>query len=192
MLWFCWQIAGRGKSNNRHRGNRMELAKRKHPRLKAFDYSQDGCYFVTICTENKRPILSRVCRGHSPAEDAIICLTAIGHIVEHELLELPNRFPYTIVDKYVIMPTHLHAIIRLENNTYAVSPCPTLMEIICALKSLTTRACNQNDHVTGRKIWQIPFFDKVIRDEKSHHSIWEYIESNPLLWEEDEYNISFA
>lgn len=91
----------------------MELTKRKHPRLKTFDYSQDGCYFVTLCTKNKRPILSHVSHRRSSIENVIISLTSVGQIVEKGLLELPNRYPYAAIDKYVIMPSHLHAIIRM-------------------------------------------------------------------------------
>lgn len=170
----------------------MELAKRKHPRFKTFDYSQDGCYFVTLCTENKLPLLSHVSQGHFPTEGAIICLTAIGQIVEKELLALPNRFPYAAVDKYVIMPTRLHAIIRLEGNIENARTRPTLMDMICTFKSLTTRTCNKSNHVVGRKIWQTSFYEKVIRDDKSYSIIWDYIESNPLNWEEDEYYIPFS
>ncbi len=169
----------------------MEFAKRKHPRLKAYDYSQDGCYFVTLCTENKLPLLSRINRSQSPIEDTIINLTAIGHIIEGELLSLPNRYPNVSINKYVIMPTHLHVIIRLDGNMMNDSIHPTLMDIICAFKSITTRLSNQRDHVTGRKIWQTSFYEKVIRDDKSHEALWKYIESNPIKWEEDEYYIPF-
>lgn len=167
----------------------MELAKRKHPRLKTFDYSQDGCYFVTICTENKLPLLSRVNQSQSPIEDAIISLTAFGYIVENEILALPERYPYAVIDKYVIMPTHLHAIIRFERNMETSSIRPTLMDMICTFKSLTTRACNQSDRTARQKLWQTSFYEKTIRDDKSYSIIWDYIESNPHKWEKDEYYI---
>ena len=170
----------------------MEFAKRKHPRLKSFDYSQNGCYFVTLCTENKQPSLSCVGRGLAPADHTAIQLSPIGQIVEQELLALPNRYPFVIVDKYVIMPTHLHAIIHLEGNTANALPRGTLMDIICTLKSLTTRIYNQGNHLIGHKIWQTSFFEKVIRNEKSYAAVWEYIEANPLKWEEDEYYSAFS
>jgi REP element-mobilizing transposase RayT len=114
-------------------------------------------------------------------------LNAIGQIVEKELLALPSRYSYATIDKYMIMPTHLHAIIRLEGNIATASSRPTLMDIICTLKSLTTRKCNQNNHLNGCKIWQASFYEKVIRNEKSYAAIWEYIDENPINWEKDEY-----
>ena len=131
----------------------MELTKRKHPRLKSFDYSQDGCFFITLCTEKKQPLLSFIERELAPDGNVIVRLTTIGQLVEMVLLALPDRYPYASIDKYVIMPTHLHAIIRLGGNGNAISSCPTLMDIICTLKSLSTRIYNQRNHMSGHKIW---------------------------------------
>ena len=173
-------------------GGAVEFVKRKHPRLKGFDYSQNGCYFITICTKNNRALLSHAERsqatGDKPASaDTAIRLTVTGRIVEQELLALPNRYPCARIDKYVMMPTHLHVIIRLEGDTAGActaaagaSPRPTLMDIIRTLKSLTTRAYNQSNHSSGQKIWQTSFYEKVIRNERMYAEIWEYIESNPL------------
>ena len=105
----------------------MELPRRKHPRLKEYDYSKNGYYYITISTENNQPLLSRVGRGLAPAASGMeVCLYTNGIIAEEQLLSLENRYDYLKIDKYVIMPTHIHAIIILNGDTAGASPRPTL------------------------------------------------------------------
>lgn len=164
------------------------LPKRKHPRLKDYDYSRNGYYFVTISTEKNKPILSKVGRGLAPAENKIF-LTQIGKIAEWQLFELEKRFSYVRIDKHVIMPTHIHAIIILEdterNYTAGATPRPTLTDIICAYKSLTTRICNQRQNKAGRKLFQTSFYEEVIRNEQGYYEAWQYIDENPMKWKTD-------
>ena len=165
-----------------------ELPARKHPRLKEYDYS-NGYYHVTICTFDNISMLSKVIvgRGLAPA-DAKIELTTIGKIAEKQLLSLSTRYSSAKIDKYIIMPTHIHAIVALKNEEAAgASPRPTLMDVICVFKSLSTRLCNQNDNIEGRKIWQTSFYDEIIRDKQAYQNIWHYIDKNPAEWAEDEY-----
>ena len=77
------------------------------------------------------------------------------------------------------MPTHIHAIIVLTSETTGASPRPTLTDIICAYKSLTTRICNQTDNAAGRKIFQTSFYEKVLRSENGYREAWQYIDENP-------------
>ena len=177
-----------------------KLPIRKHPRLKEYDYSKAGYYFTTINTKNNLPILSNVeteyineiethtpvGRGLAPAEKNVR-LTTAGEIIKEQLISLEDRYNYTIVQKYVIMPTHIHAIISIENETAGASPRPTIADIICAFKSLTTRLCNTKDEIKGRKIWQASFYDHIIRNEQEYLKIWNYIDTNPAKWEDDEY-----
>jgi len=163
-----------------------ELPVRKHPRLKNYDYSNNGCYHVTICTNNNEHILSNVGRGLAPAG---VALTSIGKIAEEQLFDLQKRFPCVNVDKYVIMPTHIHAIIIINDDSAGASPRPTLMDIVCAFKSLSTRICNRQDNIQGRKLWQTSFYETIIRNEKAYHEIWQYIYENPAKWAEDRYFI---
>ena len=190
------------------------MDKRKHIRLKEYDYSQDGYYFVTICTENNLPLLAAVKQGSE------CVLTDIGMVVKQKLFELENRFEHVKVDKYVIMPTHIHVVIILKQLCAAgasprptaesgfrragacsrrpapqqkndirragallppdAAPRPTLMDVICAYKSITTRECNRNDGTPGRKLFQTSFYEMVLRDERSYNEICRYIEENPL------------
>ena len=92
-----------------------ELRRRKHVRLKNYDYSQSGSYFVTTNVKDGHCVLSRIAVGRGLAP-AAVQLTPIGKIVEQQLLDLPRRYPSVSVDKYVIMPNHLHIIFTIREN----------------------------------------------------------------------------
>ena len=162
-----------------------ELAKRKHPRLENYDYSSAGAYFVTICTQNRRCMLSRIVgRGLAPAETIKIKYTSFGEIARRQLLLLEDRYPYLSVDQYAIMPNHIHAIIILGGETAGASPRPTITDIICAYKSLTTIECKKNGFKD--KIFQTSFYDHIIRSREDYEEIAKYIHENPLRWHFDE------
>ncbi|MDD3339238.1 MAG: hypothetical protein PHS82_10330 [Lachnospiraceae bacterium] len=123
----------------------------------------------------------------------VVALSSIGVVAERQLFELETRYPDVKVDKYVIMPTHIHFVLIINaatagdlKVTAGASPSPTLCDMICAYKSLTTRECNRNDRIDGRKIFQDSFYENVIRNEKGYREVWEYIDENPLKWREDE------
>ena len=92
----------------------MELPKRKHPRLKNYDYSSNGYYFITFCIENPKVKLSTVGRGLDPAV-AEVKLTDYGKIVEEEILGVQERHEIVKIDKYCIMPNHVHLIIIIDD-----------------------------------------------------------------------------
>lgn len=166
----------------------MVLPRRKHPRLKQYDYASAGAYFVTICTEKRKPLLSSVSvgRGLAPAE---IHLTKLGRVAEEQLLALEARYDSVFVDKYVVMPNHIHSIILLRGETAGPRPRPTLMDVICAYKSLTTRFCKQVEAFAGKKVFQTSFYEHVIHSEAEYLEIWRYIDNNPAKWTEDEFYI---
>ena len=156
------------------------LPKRKHPRLGHYDYSTGGAYFVTICTHNRRCLLSRIVgRGLAPAE---ILYTAYGQIAREQLLLLEERYPSLKIDQYVIMPNHIHIILVLD-ETAGDSQSPTIMDIICAYKSLTTRKCKKVQPID--KLFQTSFYEHVIRGREDYDEIAEYIVNNPKQWEMD-------
>ena len=160
--------------------------KRKHPRLKNYDYSLPGYYYVTIHAESDEPSLSSVGQGLALAEPVVI-LTALGKIVEQQLLALEQRFSCVKIDKYIIMPNHIHVIIRLIGEPAGASPRPTLMEVVSAYKSLTTRTVNQKYNTPGRKLFQTSFYETVLRNEKAYQECWRYIDGNPGKWLEGFY-----
>ena len=159
----------------------MNFPKRKPTRLKNYDYSSNGYYFVTICSHNRKNIFSKIVgQGLAPAETELL---PYGVVVQEQLLALEKRFDGVRIDNYVIMPNHIHAIVVISKNTAGASPCPTLSDIICAFKSLTTRMCKSVCPI--EKLFQNSFHDHIIRGEKDYEKIWEYVEFNALKWQED-------
>ena len=98
------------------------------------------------------------------------------------MLLLEQKFPFVKVDKYVIMPNHIHMILRFLEQTAGASPRPTLMDVVCTFKSLTTRLCNKLDNTPGRKLFQTSFYEHVIRNETAYLKCWNYIDGNPGKW----------
>lgn len=153
---------------------------RKHPRLKNFDYSSAGAYFITICTHNRKCLFSHIVgRGLAPAE---IRYTAYGQIAKEQLFLLEKRYPFLKIDQYVIMPNHIHVILMLGEAAGA-SPRPTVPDIVCAYKSLTTRECKKAIPVD--KVFQDSFYEHIIRGKEDYIGIAEYIINNPKQWEMD-------
>lgn len=145
---------------------------------------------MTICAQNAKEILSQIVfsdaqynvgRGLAPAAYSIV-LTSVGVIAEKQLLELENRFPCVSIDKYVIMPNHIHVIIVIQKEAAGASPRPTLNSVVGVFKSLTTRICNENDKTPGRKLFQTSFYEHIIRNEEAYNDICRYIYDNPMKW----------
>ena len=157
----------------------MELPKRKHPRLRNYDYSQAGHYYVTIHSEKGQPPLSVVEQGLAPA--AFVSLTPYGAIAAEQLSLLEARYPYVRIEKHIVMPTHIHAIIHLQNPT-SDQPRPSLTDIICTYKSLTTREMNRSFGTPGQKRFQTSFYESVLRNEQAYLECWQYIDNNPAKW----------
>ena len=165
--------------------NKKELLKRKHPRLDHYDYSTAGAYFVTICTQNRRCVLSRIVgRGLAPAETDAIKYTELGRIAEEQLLLLEDRYPCLLIDRYVIMPNHIHVILILKRDAAGASPRPTVMDVICTYKSLTTRECKKVGMT--EKLFQTSFYEHIIRGQRDYEETIKYIHENPMNWYYDE------
>lgn len=156
----------------------MEHQNRKYPRLKEYDYSPPGYYYVTIHNEPGAPMLAQISPGDIRRR-AVVSLTQAGMIAEKQLFLLEQRYAYVRIDKYVIMPTHIHCILRLVDAPF---PRPGLTDIIGAYKSLTTRELNVVRNTPGQKLFQRSFYETVIRSEKAYLSCWKYIDENPDKW----------
>ena len=158
-----------------------ELVRRKPTRLYHHDYSASGAYFITICTKNKEKTLSSIVgEGLAPPECK---LSIYGKIAEQQLLNIQKHYPNVTLDKYVIMPNHIHMILILRETAGGASPSPTVSDIICTFKSLTTRICNTK--YKGKSIFQRSFHDHIIRNQDDYDRVWNYIELNPMYWKKD-------
>lgn len=160
------------------------LPKRKSTRLKGYDYSTEGAYFITICVQDRRNILSEIIVGEGLAPPEVQ-LTETGRLAEEQLRQLSVRYPTATVDRYVIMPNHIHFILRLRDRAGRASPSPTVVQVVGAFKSMTTRLCPGKS-----KLFQRSFYDHVIRGEEDYQEIWSYIDQNPAKWREDRFYIS--
>ncbi len=159
----------------------MSLPKRKPLRLSGWDYSDTGCYFITICTTDMRQILRR--GAHCAPEPNFPPLSEIGETVEWAIMEIPSHYQTVKVDKYVVMPNHIHLILVLETGDGGRTMCaPTVSRIIRGMKEAVTKRI-------GQKIWQRGYYDHIIRNESDYLRIWDYIDTNPAKWEEDEYYV---
>ena len=153
---------------------------RKHPRLKEYDYSLPGYYYVTICTADESVCLSRVGWEHAPTVARVV-LTEGGEIAREQLFALEQRYPYVRIDQYVIMPNHIHVIIELEMMPTSEKR-TDLTAILCAYKSLATRQLNQVLQSPGKKWFQTSFYETVLRNEVAYRECWRYIDENPMKW----------
>ena len=163
-----------------------KVNKRKSLRINGYDYSQPGKYFVTICTQNRLEILSQIYtekRGTNN-EEVLIKLYKFGKIVKEEIDHINNKYNNINIEKYVIMPNHIHLIIEIKEKTII-----TLNHLIMQFKSITTnRYIKEIKNKFEKKIWQRNYYEHIIRNEKEYLEIYEYIENNPLKWKEDIYN----
>ena len=161
----------------------MELPKRKPVRAKDYDYSTPGAYFVTICTENKRHILSSIVGDGSPVPQ----LTQSGLILKNYIESVNAHFTNARVEKYVIMPNHFHMIVVIDATNGTGDPSPTLGNIVAWIKYNATKDINNCANTSGIKIFQRSYHDHIIRGVKDYTEIYTYIENNPAKWAEDRY-----
>jgi len=157
----------------------MEFPERKPNRLMEYDYSQNGAYFVTICTHDRRKILSSIVGGGA-LDAPTVQLTDAGKIAEKYILS-SNRIPGITVDKFIIMPNHIHMIVQIDEitaNGTSRAPSPT-NAAIPHLVSTFKRFCHKEN---GTPIFQRSYYDHVIRNQQDYDEIWQYIENNPTKW----------
>ena len=154
----------------------MELPKRKPTRLNDYDYSSCGAYFITICTHKKQNILSKIV-GEGLCALPTIKLTPIGEAVNESIKYIADNYDNISVDKFVIMPNHIHLIITNQTGGLGDPPLQ-IYDIIGNFKSFTT-------HKYGKILWQRSFHDHIIRGENDYLKIWNYIDTNPQKWQED-------
>lgn len=170
-----------------------DLPKRKPTRLKEYDYSSHGAYFITICTHNHRKILSEIVGDVH--ERPAIKLTQYGIIADEIIKKIPHRFNVKI-DKYVIMPNHIHLLISLPGKPIRdVHERPlqskqhsVIANIVGYLKMNVTKKIHQINK--NEIVWQRLSNDHIIRGGRDYQKIWEYIDTNVIRWEKDCFYVS--
>lgn len=168
-----------------------ELPKRKQIRLKNYDYSQNGYYFITICTKNRQPLFwtpvgsdiirpnMATCHPNTSTEHPN--LSEYGKIVNTAINAIPTHYPNMKIDEYVIMPDHIHLILVISNDEKILLADgsyhhgKTIMTVIGQMKRWVSKEI-------GFSVWQKSFYEHIIRDEKDYKTKAEYILNNPLKW----------
>ena len=171
-------------------------------RLQTWDYSNNGAYFITICTQNRHHFF-----GHIKNQE--MQLSEIGKFAEQYWYEIPNHFPMVELGNFVVMPNHVHGILIIDKMNYEpfvetrqclVSTIKTntiigssrfqnqgkntISSIVGSYKSIVTKMSRQINPYFG---WQSRFHDHIIRNSKSFENIQNYIEQNPLKWDDDRF-----
>lgn len=149
-----------------------ELPQRKSPRLASFDYSTPGYYFITICCHKKKCLFRE--KGY---------LNDWGLLAEQGFEMIPKIYPSVRVDKFVIMPNHVHAILEIVNNP--TDKQQNLLKIVGQYKMAVTKLIREKS--PDAVIWQRSFYDHAIRNQADYERIWTYIHGNPQKWNEDCY-----
>lgn len=192
-----------------------EIHHRKSIRLKGYDYSRSGLYYITICVHKKVCLFGRI-------ENNKMMLYEAGKMIEKEWLKLPQRFRNIKLHEYITMPNHFHAIIEIKNQNLAIKNNQNLQNvnlntnilklipeivvenniepnskqdlgnIIGAFKSITTVEYINGVNQLGwqsfdRRIWQRNYWENIICTEKAYKSISQYIQNNPQNWKGDEF-----
>ena len=159
----------------------MDLPKRKQIRLPDYDYSSPGAYFVTVCTADRRCILSDIAVGAAISRPPEIRLTRYGEIVDLAIRNIPLVYPNVSVDHSVIMPNHIHLILRIHHAEGGrMISAPTVSTIVGQMKRWASKQAYT-------ALWQKSYHEHVIRSEADYREIWDYIEGNPSKWAGDRY-----
>ncbi len=170
---------------------------RRSIRLPCYDYSQEGWYFVTICTQNRLCLFGEIMKGRMQLNKA-------GLMTEAWWKKLADKFPNVQIDEYVVMPNHFHGIIivgaapcgRPDDRSESGQPhrvAPTVGDVVNWFKTMTT-----NQYIRGvrrnswkpffKKLWQRNYYEHIIRNEKELNHFHQYIANNPANWQSDEEN----
>ena len=168
----------------------MQMFHRRSIRLKGYDYTQPGAYFITLATADRLCIFGDVMEGEMRLND-------VGVMVDAQWRTLCDRFPNLVPDVYVIMPNHIHAIIQINGaqisahtrckaDEGAMNRATTIGEIVRAFKAVTTRHLRKSG--VDNFAWQRNYYEHIIRDEHSLVRIREYIINNPSQWALDHEN----
>ena len=152
---------------------------RKRNLLQNYDYSLCGAYFITICTQKKQNYFWKNV-GATIGRPQDIELSPYGEIVSDAIKNIPLKYPALMVERYVIMPNHIHLLLRVCSDEYGrPMVAPTISRVINQLKGYTVKQI-------GIPIWQKSFHDHIIRNQKDYEEHINYMYYNPVRWHLDE------
>ncbi len=156
----------------------QQYSKRKPNRLKTFDYSTAGFYFITICAKNKEKLFGFVQDGDEWNLPQMV-LSDLGKMVLQQIQTISDA-KYVSIDNYVVMPNHIHLILVVDpaDETKKTAANAIVPHTVGAFK----RFCNER---AGKDLFQRSFHDRIIRNQREYEKIWTYIEDNPRRWKED-------
>jgi putative transposase len=164
-----------------------DLPQRKSPRLKDYDYRQDGMYFITICTDKRQNLFGTV-------TELTMMVNNLGKLATVELEAIPQHRPYVLIESFIVMPNHVHAIVVLNHMNKTITPTPpntnakSLSAVIGSYKAAVSRqAKRENLLPQAYQLWQPSFHDHIIRNEAEHQTIYQYVDTNPWRWKEDRF-----
>ena len=159
----------------------MDLTNRKRLRLEDYNYSGQGTYFLTLCSIDKACLFSRIV-GDGVLDVPQIELSIYGQMIQDTLQEMDRLYQNLRIDKYVIMPNHVHLLVTLlpaEGTSGRPSPTnAAIPSFVGTLKRFVNRR-------SGRQMFQRSYYDHIVRDEKDYLARWKYIDDNPIKWQED-------
>lgn len=148
----------------------------KRRRLAGFDYSSCGAYFVTICVKDRTALFRNVAPDNI-RYTKMPSLSRYGEIVDAAIEGISSHYENVVVDKYCIMPDHIHMIILILSDEYGrMISAATLSTIVGSMKRWVSKQI-------GFSIWQRSFNDRIIQNQRSYEEVWRYIDENLLKWE---------
>ena len=166
--------------------NNKKLPERKINRLRHYDYSSCGAYFITICTKDRKNIFWDKNQpnivGEAISLPHNIKLSAYGQITEDAIQAIPKHYPHVELDRYVIMPNHIHLILLIPYDGGRLIASPTHVASISTVVGQMKRYVSKE---TGMPVWQRSFHDHIIRDRRDYEEISQYIQKNPSTWRND-------
>ncbi|MDR1797200.1 MAG: transposase [Clostridiales Family XIII bacterium] len=147
--------------------------RRKRNRLPEYDYAKGGMYYITVCAKQQKKLFGSIVGANCVRPQ----LSPLGKLIKEEIQKLDHIYNGVHVDRYVIMPNHVHMLIAIDGRTQFA---PTISRIVKQWKGAITKKA-------GDSPWQKSYYDHVARDEKDYLRIAEYMENNPAKWELDAY-----
>ena len=176
-----------------------ELPKRKPTRLQGFDYNSGGAYFLTLCTKDRKPLLSTIV-GRDVLDAPQVQLTNYGVVAERQIRQMNEIYEHISVEGFAIMPDHIHILLVVQNGASGTSRPTEKDENVMGGASRTSRPTKQHSAVSrvvstfkrfcnkqyGENVWQDHFNDHIIRNQEDFDKHWQDIDENPLKWRLDD------